>query len=103
MDGKYIVDNGGGHGSIRKCGLVKGLKAGKHTVKVTWWQGYGGMRIKATYSGPDTRGRERLLGAPVPWAPKRVLKSNWYVPCFLSSFLRAVFYFQRPLPQGHAG
>ena len=77
LDGKLIVDNGGAHGAVHKCGLVKDLKAGKHTVKVTWWQGGGGMRIKTTYSGPDSRGKERLLGATVPWAPPRVKKSKW--------------------------
>jgi hypothetical protein len=59
---------------------VKGLKAdSQHTVKATFWSGSGYMRMKVTYSGPDTRGRERLLGATVSWAPPRVLKSIWYV------------------------
>ena len=55
------------------------LQAGNHKVKVTWWQGWGGMRIKATYIGPDTRNRERLLGANVVWAPPKVKKSIWHV------------------------
>jgi len=82
LDGKLIVDNGGAHGAVHKCGLVKDLKAGKHTVKVTWWQGGGSMRIKTTYSGPDSRGKERLLGATVPWAPPRVKKSKWNVKVY---------------------
>ena len=54
-------------------------QAGDHTVKVTWWQGWGGMRIKATYIGPDTRNKEQLLGASVVWAPPKVKKSRWHV------------------------
>jgi len=82
FDGVMVVDNGGAHGTIRKCGTVKGVKAGKHTVKVTWWQGWGGMRIKATYIGPDTRNRERLLGATTQWAPPKVKKSKWHVKVY---------------------
>jgi hypothetical protein len=76
------VDNGGAHGIVRKCGLVKDVKAGDHTVKVTWWQGWGGMRIKATYIGPDTRNKEQLLGASVVWAPPKVKKSRWHVKVY---------------------
>ena len=82
LDDVLVVNNGGAHGNVRKCGLVKGVKKGTHSVKVTWWQGGGGMRVKATYIGADSRGKERLLASTVKWAPARVKKSVWNVKVY---------------------
>ena len=39
FDGVMVVDNGGAHGVVRKCGLVKGVKVNANCLRaecVTW-------------------------------------------------------------------
>lgn len=51
IDGYLIVDNNGDHGPEEKSGPVE-LKAGKHAIDVTFYQGGGGEELSASWSGP---------------------------------------------------
>ncbi|MFD2571558.1 NPCBM/NEW2 domain-containing protein [Spirosoma soli] len=46
-----VVNNDGGHAPTEKSGTI-GLKAGKHALTVTYFQGGGGQQLNASYSGP---------------------------------------------------
>ncbi len=48
MDGKPLVDNGGLHGNREQC-AARDLAAGFHTVKVDWFQAYGGENLMVYY------------------------------------------------------
>ncbi len=48
MDGKPLVDNGGLHGNREQC-AARDLAAGLHTVKVNWFQAYGGENLMVYY------------------------------------------------------
>lgn len=51
IDNKEVVDNDGDHGVIEKNGSTD-LKAGRHPIKVTWFNGGGGGWLGAFYEGP---------------------------------------------------
>jgi hypothetical protein len=48
VDGKPLVDNGGLHGNREQC-AARELAAGLHTVKVEWFQAYGGENLMVYY------------------------------------------------------
>ncbi|QHT65776.1 T9SS type A sorting domain-containing protein [Rhodocytophaga rosea] len=47
-----VVDNGGSHGSIEKSGKI-GLKAGKHSFSVTYFEDDGGEALSVSYSASN--------------------------------------------------
>jgi hypothetical protein len=51
IDGKQIVDNDGNHGVQEKTGSVE-LKAGKHAIKVAYYNNGGGFWLDTFYKGP---------------------------------------------------
>jgi hypothetical protein len=51
VDGKQVVDNDGNHGVQEKTGSVD-LKAGKHAIKVEYYNNGGGFWLDAFYKGP---------------------------------------------------
>ena len=53
VDGRLVVDNGGLHGVIERCG-DRALAAGPHRVTVDFFQGGGGVGLRVTWRGPDT-------------------------------------------------
>jgi len=64
IDGKVAVNNGGLHGTRKRCSR-RHLSAGDHVTVVDFFENGGGASIKVQYSGPDTSGRERLM--PSVW------------------------------------
>lgn len=51
IDGNLIVNNDGDHGVQEREGSIE-LKAGKHKIRVEFFNGYGGYLLNATFSGP---------------------------------------------------
>ncbi len=62
VDGKQVVDNDGDHGVMEKGGSVQ-LEAGKHELRVEWFNGGGGMWLDVYVEGPDL--------------PKQILPAAW--------------------------
>ena len=60
LDGQLLVDDGGLHGMLEKCGTAS-LAAGDHPVYVEGFQAGGGAGMVVRYSGPDTGGEKVLL------------------------------------------
>lgn len=60
VDGKQVVDNGGVHMALEKCGEVE-LKAGKHKVYVDVFASSSDFSLDATYSGADTEDNKEPL------------------------------------------
>ncbi|MFN0069426.1 MAG: c-type cytochrome [Limisphaerales bacterium] len=72
LDGRLVVDNAGEHGAVEKSGKVT-LKAGRHPLRVTWFENAGGEELAVSWSGPGF-GREvipasRLSRAARPMRP----------------------------------
>jgi len=84
VDGKPLVDNGGLHGNREQC-AARDLAAGFHTVKVDWFQAYGGENLMVYYSGPDTGGKKILLPSAEQWAPALITPSKWRLSVYKSS------------------
>ncbi len=59
INGEQIVDNSGFHGTEEKSGTVE-LTAGKHALRLYYYQGSGGAELKVRWKGPD--GKE----GPIP-------------------------------------
>ncbi len=57
VDGRRVVDNDGLHGALEKSGRIR-LTAGRHRLKVRYFQAGGGMLLKAYYSGPGLARQE---------------------------------------------
>ncbi|MCS5587397.1 MAG: PA14 domain-containing protein [Porticoccaceae bacterium] len=55
IDGVAVIDNDGLH-SVRERSETTSLLAGKHKVRVEYFQREGGLVIQAAYQGPDTLG-----------------------------------------------
>lgn len=51
IDGKAVVDNDGDHGVITASGKIE-LPAGKHAIRVEWFNGGGGAWLGAYFEGP---------------------------------------------------
>ncbi len=51
IDGKTVVDNDGDHGVITRSGEIE-LPAGKHAIRVEWFNGGGGAWLGAWFQGP---------------------------------------------------
>lgn len=51
IDGKTVVDNDGDHGVITAAGGIE-LSAGKHAIRVEYFNGGGGSWLGASYEGP---------------------------------------------------
>lgn len=49
---QLVVDNDGLHGSIEESGVI-GLKAGKHALRVTFFENGGAQLLDVRYSGPS--------------------------------------------------
>ncbi|WP_441656234.1 PA14 domain-containing protein [Fibrella arboris] len=47
-----VVNNDGGHPEQERSGTI-GLKAGKHAITVTYYEGGGGQALSVSYSGPN--------------------------------------------------
>ncbi len=60
MDGSLLVNNGGLHGMVEKCGQIL-LKQGSHVIYIEGFQAGGGVGMEAKYSGPDTGGKMLFL------------------------------------------
>ncbi|SEN15217.1 Predicted pyrophosphatase or phosphodiesterase, AlkP superfamily [bacterium A37T11] len=52
IDQEEVVNNDGGHGVIEKTGIIN-LKAGKHPIRVEYFNGEGGYWLEAYYKGPN--------------------------------------------------
>jgi hypothetical protein len=76
-DGDEVVDNGGLHGEVKKCGDMD-LETGDHRLRVTFFQNRGGAMVRVTYSGPDTDGKEALM--PSSWHSSDVCGRNPNAP-----------------------
>ena len=63
IDGKVVVDNDGLHGMVEKEGSIK-LQAGKHPIRVEFFETAGGEGLEVSYQGP---------GIPKQIIPNRVL------------------------------
>jgi len=64
IDKRKVVDNGGLHGTRKRCNDVT-LSPGDHFTAVDFFENGGGASITVQYSGPDTGGREKLM--PSVW------------------------------------
>ncbi|MBW8243029.1 alkaline phosphatase family protein [Muricauda oceani] len=53
INGKEIVDNDGDHGVMERSGSME-LSAGRHLLRVEFFNGGGGYHLDVKYSGPDT-------------------------------------------------
>jgi hypothetical protein len=62
VNGKDVVDNDGNHGNRERSGTVE-LKEGEHDLKVTYFNGAGGMWLDVYWS------REKM--------PKQILSPDW--------------------------
>lgn len=51
LGGRLVVDNAGEHGAVEKSGKVT-LKAGRHPLRVTWFENAGGEELAVHWSGP---------------------------------------------------
>ncbi|HFE52767.1 MAG TPA: beta-glucosidase, partial [Bacteroidetes bacterium] len=51
IDGKLVVDNDGLHGAEERSGSTH-LTAGRHRIRVAYFQAGGGMALDTYYSGP---------------------------------------------------
>ncbi|NHN23186.1 PA14 domain-containing protein, partial [Bacillus amyloliquefaciens] len=51
VDGKEVVNNDGNHGVEEKTGSTD-LKAGKHAIKIQYYNNGGGFWLDAFYRGP---------------------------------------------------
>lgn len=60
IDGSLVVDNGGLHGTQRRC-TTKDMGAGKHDALVNFFESEGAAVCSVTWSGPDTRNAEVSL------------------------------------------
>ena len=56
LDSQLIILNEGFHGMQERC-KTKTLASGAHPISIDGWQGGGDVGIEATYSGPDTNGK----------------------------------------------
>jgi hypothetical protein len=54
---QLVVDNDGLHPIVEKRGFVP-LRAGKHPIRVTFFQGSGEVELKVYYEGPGITRRE---------------------------------------------
>lgn len=52
IDGEEVVDNGGRHWMQERLGFVA-LKKGKHSIRVTFFNGAGGLGLEVYWKGPD--------------------------------------------------
>ena len=94
-----MIGISGVHIEQEKCSELKGVKAGKYKVEITWFavrvhlfcsfnvsdrieQGSATFGIRATYSGPDTFGTKRFLGSAEKWAPPLERESKWQAKIF---------------------
>jgi hypothetical protein len=59
INSDLIVDNDAEHGMVEKKGQVA-LQAGFHPIKITFFQGRGGMGLKAHFKGPGMMKQEML-------------------------------------------
>ena len=57
IDGQQVVDNDGVHNATERSGEVA-LEAGMHSIKILFFQGNGGRKLKTSYSSPDTPKQE---------------------------------------------
>ena len=60
VDGPLLVNNNGLHGMVEKCGGID-LASGSHVVYIEGFQAGGGVGMVATYAGPDTGGKKKLM------------------------------------------
>uniref|UniRef100_A0A7S0XZ63 PA14 domain-containing protein n=4 Tax=Hemiselmis andersenii TaxID=464988 RepID=A0A7S0XZ63_HEMAN len=60
VDNKLTANNPGLHPPRRRCSTLS-LASGDHSVRVEFFENYGGAAIIVQYSGPDTRNRMRLM------------------------------------------
>ncbi len=51
INGKMVVDNDGGHSARERSGSVY-LSAGKHPIKVSYFEGWGDNVLEVSYQGP---------------------------------------------------
>ena len=58
IDGLEVVNNGGNHGPIVRCG-DRYLDAGQHSIHTVYWQAGSGAKFRLYYKGPDTGGADK--------------------------------------------
>ncbi len=51
IDGRLVVDNDGGHGALEKSGSIS-LKAGRHPLRIGYFQVGGGYALSLAWKGP---------------------------------------------------
>ena len=72
VDGPLLVNNNGLHGMVEKCGGID-LASGSHVVYIEGFQAGGGVGMVATYAGPDTGGKKKLMKSGTVIEPNRVV------------------------------
>ena len=84
VDGALVVDNGGLHGTVERCG-DRALAAGPHRVFVDFFQGGGGVSLRVTWRGPDTGYSPWLLRSDGDVEPRPPLPpSRWDMTVYRS-------------------
>jgi hypothetical protein len=77
VDGPLLVDDEGLHGMVEKCRTTE-LTRGSHVIYIEGFQAGGGVGMIAKYSGPDTRGKKKLMRSGRRVSRK---KSRYYSAC----------------------
>ena len=54
IDGELIVDNGGRHAMEERIGFAA-LRKGLHSIKVSWFNGAGGLGLDVFIKGPGLK------------------------------------------------
>jgi hypothetical protein len=82
IDGSEVIDNGGIHGTLEKCGTKTFAKKGEFDTKAEFFQSSSGGYMVVTYQGEDTWGNTELLGSIAPTDFKRGDISQWTMRLF---------------------
>ncbi len=71
-----LVNDDGLHGMVEKCGGID-LTSGPHVVYIEGFQAGGGVGMVATFTGPDTGGKKKLMKSGNSGAGKKVLDESF--------------------------
>jgi hypothetical protein len=85
VDGARLVNNDGLHGAYKRCASTR-LTTGKHKIEVRGFQAGGGAYQAATYSGPDTGGRERRMVSLPTTPPALPNPSSWEMRMYKTNY-----------------
>jgi len=85
VDGHKVVNNDGLHGARKVC-RTKKLRRGTHKVTVKGFNHHGGAYQRASYSGPDTNGRNRRMVSLPTKAPALPPPSQWELRMYKTNY-----------------